>query len=50
MDILEKNFHDKDLLKLLDKIPQLIEGQNFYENIKYLGHIKDINKHDDFLY
>ncbi len=50
MEILEKNFHDKDLLKLLDKISQLIEGQSFYENIKYLGHIKEVNKLDDFLY
>ncbi len=50
MDILETNFQNKDLLKLLDKIPQLIEGQSFYENIKYLGHIKDVKNHDNFLY
>ena len=34
--ILESNYKDKELLKILDKIPDLIAFQSFLEKVKYL--------------
>ena len=34
----------------MEKIPDLIAFQKFYEEIKYLEHLKDIKQHEQFLY
>ena len=47
---MEKSYYDKDLLTLLDRIPDLINYQKFYEKIKYLHHLEEENKHDLFIY
>lgn len=50
MEEIEKLFHSKELEKLFDKIPQLIQFQKFYEEVKYLSNLKDINLQEQFLY
>jgi len=50
LDKLEKLFEDKELLLMVEKIPDLIAFQKFFEKIKYLEHLKDANKHEDILY
>ena len=50
MSELDGLFLDKELEKILQKVPVLIEFQKFYEEIKYLSNLKDKESHEDFFY
>ena len=50
LDKLEKLFEEKELLLMIERIPDLIAFQKFFEKVKYLEHLKDANTHEDFLY
>ena len=41
---------EKDLEKILSKIPDLIQYQQFYEKAKYLRSLKDKDNHEDFFF
>jgi hypothetical protein len=47
---METLFETKDINKILKKIPELIEFQITYEKLKYLGSLKDSEKHETFFY
>ena len=47
---IDKFLAEKELNKILEKLPDLIEYQNFYEKIKYLENLKYQEKHEDFFY
>jgi hypothetical protein len=40
----------KDLQQILQKIPQLIEFQKFYEKLNYLYHFEKEEKIESFIY
>jgi hypothetical protein len=50
LDKLEKLFEDKELLLMVERIPDLILFQKFFEKIRYLEYLKDAKKHEGFLY
>ena len=41
--ILETNYKDKELLKILDKISDLVAFQKFLGRVKYLKHLEEAN-------
>jgi 23S rRNA C2498 (ribose-2'-O)-methylase RlmM len=41
--ILETNFKDKELLKILDKISDLASFQKYLGKVKYLQHLEEAN-------
>ena len=47
---METLFEARDLGKILKRIPELIQFQKAYEKLKYLGSLKDVEKHETFLY
>ena len=50
MEEIETLFQNKDLEKLFEKIPLLIEYQKFYEQVKYLQSFNEVDNHEQFLY
>ena len=50
MKEIESLFQNKDLEKLIEKVPQLIEYQIFYDKVKYLKNFQDIELQEQFLY
>jgi hypothetical protein len=50
MTEMETLFETKDIKKILEKIPELIQFQIAYEKLKYLGNFKDAEKHEIFFY
>jgi hypothetical protein len=38
MDEIDILYHEKDLIKILQKVPDLIELQKSYEKVKYFSH------------
>ncbi len=48
--ILEKNYREKELLKILDKIPDLIAFQKFLGRVNYLKQLQRVDEHEQFLY
>ena len=50
MEEIETLFQNKNLEKLLEKIPKLIEFEKFYEQVKYLKNLNDIDRQEQFFY
>lgn len=47
---LEKLYDNKDLLKILKKIPELIDFTNHYKRVEYLSALQNKNEHETFLF
>ena len=50
MEKIENLFQNKNLEEILAKIPQLIDFQKFYEQVKYLKGFDEAANHEQFLY
>jgi hypothetical protein len=48
--ILEKEYKEKELLKILEKIPDLIAFQKFLKRVNYLLQLQRVDDHEQFLY
>ena len=47
---LETLYEKKDLIKILKRMPELIQFQISYEKLKYLSNFKDAEQHETFFY
>ncbi len=47
---IELLFEKKELIKILEKIPNLIEFQKIYQDVKYLVNLEDAENNELFLY
>lgn len=47
---LENLYYKKELLPILEKVPDLLKFQSFYEKVKYLASFNEVNKHEHLLY
>ncbi len=50
MDELELLFESKALIKILDRIPELVEFEKFYRNVEYLKNFKAAEEIECFIY
>lgn len=50
MSELEKLYESKDLLKMLKKIPELIEFSNHFKRVEYLSALQNKEEHENFIY
>ncbi len=50
MSELEALYQNKDLLKILKKIPELVKFKNFYKKVEYLSALQNKDEHENFIY
>ena len=48
--LLEKLYDNKDLLKILMKIPELIDFINHYKRVEYLSALQNKDEHENFIF
>jgi hypothetical protein len=47
---LEKLYDSKELLKILQRIPDLVAFTNHYKQVEYLFALQNKNEHENFIY
>jgi hypothetical protein len=47
---LEKLYESKDLVKMLKKIPELLDFTNQFKRIEYLSALQNKDEHENFIY
>ena len=50
MEEMDNLYQDKELLQILQKIPDLIEIQKYFEKLKYLLHFENEEENESFIY
>ena len=50
MDELDILYHDKDLIKILQKVPEMVELQISYEKVKYFVNFQKIEVVEEFIF
>ncbi len=50
MDEIDILYHEKDLIKILQKVPDLIELQKSYEKVKYFSHFQRKEVAEEFIF
>jgi hypothetical protein len=50
MGELETIYQNKDLLKILKKIPDLVQFRNQYKRVEYLNALQNKDEHENFIF